>query len=84
MTVAAPISVTTPCAGDRLQRGSVRGEGYVCSVGPSIQRGAARLKDDGAPPFFPAIERWFFRAQDSAAPEKIVTPIAAGAVASRS
>jgi|SRR5690242_8074107 len=60
------------------------GEVYVCSVVPSIRRGAARLKDNGAPPFFPAIWPQFFINNRVAAPEKIVTPIAAGAVALRS
>src|SRR3546814_9388906 len=57
---------------------------YVCSVDPSIRCGLRRLKDDGAPPFFPAIGRQFLNRQRGATPEKIVTPIAAGAVASRS
>ena len=63
---------------------SAWGEGYVCSVVPSIRCGARRLKDDGAPPFFPAIGRQFSDRQRRATPNKIVTPIAAGAVASRS
>src|SRR3546814_19848796 len=57
---------------------------YVCSVDPSIRCGLRRLKDDGAPPFFPAIGRQFLNRQRGATPEKIVTPIAAGAVAARS
>lgn len=57
------------------------GEGSVCSDFPIIRDGSRRLKDDGAPPFFPAIGRRFFHSECGAAPEKIVTPIAAGAVA---
>ncbi len=68
----------------RWSERSACGEVYVCSVIASIRRGTGRLKDDGAPPFFPAIGRRFLTFERVAAPEKIVTPIAAGAVASRS
>ena len=60
------------------------GEGYVCSVLSSVQYGTGRLKDDGAPPFFSAIGRQYLIRPGHRAPKKIVAPIAAYAVATRS
>lgn len=84
MNIFVPFSSGSASLGGASYGCGAWGEDYVCSVGPSIRCGARRLKDDGAPPFFPAIKRQFLSRQRRAAPKKIVTPIAAGAVASRS
>ena len=60
---------------------SVWGEGNLCSVLPSFRHGSGRVNDDRVPPFSPAGRRRCISLQRGAAPKKIVTPIAAGAVA---
>ena len=67
--------------GAQLHSVSARGEGNLCSVSPSFRHGAGRVNDDRVPPFFPAGRRRCISLQRGAAPKKIVTPIAAGAVA---
>lgn len=67
--------------GAPLHSVSVWGEGNLCSVSPSFRHGTGRVNDDRVPPFFPAGRRRCISLERGAAPKKIVTPIAAGAVA---
>lgn len=67
--------------GAQLHSVSVWGEDNLCSVSPSFRYGAGRVNDDRVPPFFPAGRCRCISVQLGAAPKKIVTPIAAGAVA---
>lgn len=84
MTLAIPIHHLSATVGRCREASRVWQGDCVCSVVLIIRHGTARLKDDGAPPFFSAIERRLHTMDGIAAPKKIVPPIAAGAVASRS